>query len=131
MAMKVFVNLPVRDLGVSTGFYQALGFVVNPQFSDENATCIVISEEIYVMLLVHPFFATFTTKDVADATTDTEVITALSVDSRAEVDRLVDKALASGGSTAMSPMEDAPMYLRSFQDPDGHQWEIVYMEMGE
>ncbi|TDC12983.1 glyoxalase [Streptomyces sp. 8K308] len=128
MATKIFVNLPVKDLERAKEFYVGLGYAVNPQFSDENAACLVISDEIFVMLLVEPFFKNFTRKDIADATASTEAIVALSADSRAEVDELVDRALAAGGRPTMDPMEMDGMYGRSFQDPDGHQWEVIWMD---
>lgn len=126
--MKIFVNLPVRDLDRSIAFFKALGFVFNPQFTDETAACMVISGDIYAMLLTHEKFATFTPKAVADATKTTEVLTALSVDSRAEVDRLVEAALASGGTEARPAMDHGFMFDRSFNDPDGHIWEIFWMD---
>jgi uncharacterized protein len=126
--MKIFVNLPVRDLGRSIAFFKALGFSFNPQFTDETATCMVIGEDIYAMLLTHEKFATFTPKAIADATKVTEVLTALSVESRAEVDRLVDAALAAGGSEARAPMDHGFMVDRAFNDLDGHIWEIFWMD---
>ncbi|RKN38351.1 VOC family protein [Streptomyces hoynatensis] len=128
MSTKIFVNLPVKDLGRSKEFFTRLGYSFDPQFTDENAACLVISDDIYAMLLVEPFFKNFTRKEIVDATTATESILALSADSREEVDELVDRALASGGRPSMEPMADGPMYSRSFQDPDGHLWEIVYMD---
>jgi uncharacterized protein len=126
--MKIFVNLPVHDLGRSIAFFKALGFSFNPQFTDETATCMVIGEDIYAMLLTHEKFATFTPKAIADATKTTEVLTALSVDSRAEVDRLVDAALAAGGTEARAPMDHGFMVDRAFNDLDGHIWEIFWMD---
>lgn len=128
MSTQIFVNLPVRDLVKSTAFYEALGYERNPMFSDDKASCIVVSDEIHVMLLVEPFFQTFTKKSVADATTTTEAIVCISADSRDEVDSIADRALSSGGSFANEPMEEGPMYGRSFQDPDGHLWEIMWMD---
>ncbi|WP_075744174.1 MULTISPECIES: VOC family protein [Actinoalloteichus] len=129
MNPMIFVNLPVKDLGRATTFYQELGFTRNPQFSDENASCMVISDAIYVMLLVEPFFSTFTTKPVADATRSTETILALSAEDRAAVDRLADAALAAGGVSDTETMDEGSMYLRGFQDLDGHQWEVTWMDM--
>ncbi|AYA37645.1 glyoxalase/bleomycin resistance/extradiol dioxygenase family protein [Hymenobacter oligotrophus] len=127
MPTKIFVNLPVRDLSAAIEFFTKVGFQFNPQFSDERATCMVISDDIYVMLLVEPFFRTFTPKSVADATQTTEVILSLSADSREEVDHLVDKAMAAG-ATASWPLPDSDfMYTRNFQDPDGHLWEVMYL----
>lgn len=128
MSTMIFVNLPVKDLANSTEFYEGLGFKRNPAFSDDNASCIVVSDEIYVMLLVEPFFKTFTKKDIVDATKSTESIVCISVESREDADRLADKALSSGGSFSNEPMEEGPMYGRSFQDPDGHLWELMWMD---
>ncbi|UYZ57969.1 VOC family protein [Hymenobacter latericus] len=127
MPTKIFVNLPVRDLSAAIEFFTKVGFQFNAQFSDERATCMVVSDDIYVMLLVEPFFRSFTPKPVADATQTTEVILSLSLDSRAEVDRLADQALAAGAA-ASQPLPDSDfMYTRNFQDPDGHLWELMYM----
>jgi predicted lactoylglutathione lyase len=128
MSTKIFVNLPVRDLDRSIDFFTDLGFSFNPQFSDENAGCLVISDDIYAMLLVEPYFKTFTNKEIADATRSTEAILALGVDSREQVDELAEKALSSGGRPAKEPNDQGVMYERSFQDPDGHLWEVMYME---
>lgn len=129
MSTKIFVNLSVKDLPKSLHFFSELGYSANPQFTDENGACVVISEEIYVMLLTEPFFKTFTKKEIADATTSTETILALSADSRQEVDALVDKALGAGGHVAGEPTEmEGFMYSRSFYDIDGHHWEVVYMD---
>jgi uncharacterized protein len=125
---NIFLNLPVKSLDTSVKFFEALGYTFNKQFTDENATCLVISENIYAMLLVEPFFQTFTNKQIADTSRQTEVLIALSVDSRADVDTLVDKALAAGGTYANDPQDQGFMYSRSFQDPDGHTWEILFME---
>lgn len=124
----IFVNLPVRDLEASKTFFAALGYSFNPQFSDDNAACMVISESIFVMLLVEPFFQTFTTKPLGDARKQTEVITCLSAQSRTAVDVLVDKALAAGASEPMPSRDYGFMYQRGFQDLDGHLWEIAYMD---
>jgi predicted lactoylglutathione lyase len=115
----IFVNLPVKDLQRSTEFYTALGYGTNPQFSDENATNVVISDSIYLMLLVEPYFKTFTDKQVIDAATSIQTILALSADSREDVDELVDKALAAGGAAPKGPEDHGFMYQRSFTDPDG------------
>ncbi|MGW7291581.1 VOC family protein [Streptomyces xiamenensis] len=126
---NIFVNLPVQDLDRSKEFYSRLGFTLNEQFSDENAACFVIEENsIYVMLLVKPFFATFTDKELADTERSAAVITALSADTRQGVDDLADRALAAGGKHSKDPMEEGPMYGRSFQDPDGHLWEVMWMD---
>jgi uncharacterized protein len=125
---KIFVNLPVKDLNRSKGFYSALGYSFNQQFTDENAACLVITDDIYAMLLTEPFFKTFTKKDIADATTSTEAIVALGVESKQRVDELADKALASGGQPANDTSDRGFMYSRSFYDPDGHFWEVLWMD---
>lgn len=125
----IFVNLPVKDLNRSVDFFTQLGFSFNPQFTDENATCMIVSDTIFVMLLVEPFFKTFTQREIADATKTVEAILCLSADSRAQVDELVDKALRAGATEAIEPqMDQEVMYNRSFQDLDGHQWEVMYMD---
>lgn len=128
MATKIFVNLPVTDLKKSKDFYTALGFTINPQFSDDNAACIVISEDIYTMLLRHEYFKTFTPKTISDATKTTEVLNALSRDSRKDVEEIVAKAVKAGGSTYSEPKDHGFMYQHGFQDPDGHIWEMFYMD---
>ena len=127
MARQIFVNLPVKDLKRSVSFFTALGYRFNPQFTDENATCMIVSDDIFVMLLVEPFFKTFTKKALADATKSTEVLVCLSCDSRAEVDDLVKKARTAGGTTPREPQDHGFMYQHGYQDPDGHLWELVYM----
>ncbi|MGE5290652.1 MAG: VOC family protein [Micromonosporaceae bacterium] len=129
MSTKIFVNLPVKNLARSTEFFRKLGFSFDQRFSDENAGCLVISDDIYAMLLTEQFFRNFTTKELADATKTTEAIVALEVGGRQRVDELADRALASGGSPAGEPMEQDGMYGRSFQDPDGHLWEVFHMEV--
>jgi predicted lactoylglutathione lyase len=124
----MFVNLPVQDLKRSVEFFTKLGFTFEPRFTDENATCMIVGEDAYVMLLVEPFFQSFTKKELADATTHTEAILALSAESREEVDTLAEKALASGGAPASEPTDMGFMYSRSFQDPDGHVWEVFWMD---
>jgi uncharacterized protein len=128
MSTKIFVNLPVKDLNASIDFFTKVGFSFNEAFTDENATSMVISDDIYVMLLVEPFFKTFTKKEIADATKTTEAIVALGVESRARVDELVDAALAAGGTEANEANDQGFMYGRSFADLDGHQWEVMYMD---
>lgn len=127
MSRMIFVNLPVTDLQRSVDFWSGLGFTFNPQFTDENAACMVISDDADVMLLTEKFFSTFTKKPVSDAKAQTEAIMALSTSSRDEVDQLTEKALATGGSPANEPQEEGFMYSRSFHDPDGHLWELLYM----
>ncbi|MDT0266283.1 VOC family protein [Streptomyces sp. DSM 44915] len=128
MSTMIFVNLPVKDLERSRKFFTELGYSFNPQFSDENAACLVISDTIFAMLLVEDFFKTFTKKRIADTDTHQEVLIALSVDSREGVDELADRALAAGGTSAGEPMEEGPMYGRSFYDLDGHHWELTWMD---
>lgn len=128
MSTKIFVNLPVKDLNASVDFFTKLGFGFDQNFTDENATCMVIGGDSYVMLLVEPFFKTFTKKEVADATRTTEAIVALGVESRDRVDQIVDAALASGGSEANEANDQGFMYGRSFNDLDGHLWEVIYMD---
>lgn len=127
-ARKVFVNLPVRNLEASKAFFTKLGFTFNPQFTDERAACMVLSEEGYVMLLAAPFFETFTKKALCDATTHTEVLIAVSCESREEVDRLVKTALEAGGTPAMDPADHGFMYYHTFHDLDGHHWELLWMD---
>ena len=128
MATQIFVNLPVKDLKRSMSFYDALGFKNNPQFTDENAACMVVSDTIYVMLLVEPYFTTFSPRPISDATKATEVLIALSCDSRGEVDEMVNTALANGGTRAMDPQDHGFMYAWSFYDIDGHHWEVLWMD---
>jgi predicted lactoylglutathione lyase len=124
----IFVNLPVNDLEASKKFFTELGYSINPQFSDENAASVVISDTIVAMLLTKPFYSTFTKKEIADATKTSEVLVALSAESREKVDELVDRALAAGGSPAGETQDHGFMYGRSFDDPDGHTWEVVWMD---
>lgn len=124
----IFVNLAVRDLDRSVAFFTKLGFTFNQQFTDESATCMIISDKAFVMLLVHGRFQDFTTKQIVDSTTQTEVLVALSAESREAVDALVHTALDSGGSPANDPRDHGFMYGWSFQDPDGHIWEVVWMD---
>ncbi|WP_327353125.1 VOC family protein [Streptomyces sp. NBC_01304] len=124
----IFVNLAVQDLEVSKKFFSELGYSFNPQFSDDTTACLVISDTIFAMLLTEPRFADFATKPVVDSTKSTEVLLCLSAESRAKVDELADKALAAGGSPAKDPIDFGQMYGRSFQDPDGHHWEVMWMD---
>lgn len=128
MATKIFVNLPVKDLNQSVEFFTSLGFQFNPQFADETATCMIVSEDIFVMLLTEAKFKTFTPKAICDATKSTEVLVCLSSESRAAVDEMVRKAVAAGGTTYNEPQDHGFMYGHGFQDLDGHIWELVYME---
>jgi len=129
MATKqIFVNLPVKDLPKSKVFFEALGYSFNPQFTDENAACLVISDTIYAMLLTKDFFKRFTSKEIVDAKKSTEVLVCLSTESRAEVDDLVQKAVAAGGRIYNEPQDHGFMYGHGFEDLDGHQWELAFME---
>src|SRR5262245_45101344 len=123
MATKIFVNLPVKDLKKSMDFFKALGYSFNPQFTDETAACMVISDDIYAMLLTHAKFQKFTPKAISDATKSTEVLIALSLDSRDQVKDIVAKAVAAGGSTYADPKDYGFMLQHGFQDLDGHLWE--------
>ena len=125
---KLYLNLAVEDLDRSVDFFTKLGFTFDPRFTDESATCMNVGEDAYVMLLVESRFKDFTTKALADPAVQTEAITAVSADSREEVDRVADTALAEGGSAANEPMEMDFMYARSFHDPDGHLWEVMWMD---
>lgn len=128
MARKLFVNLPVSNLDRSVRFFTALGFSFNAHFTDETATCMIVSESSFVMLLTEEKFKQFTPKELCDTKQATEVLVCLSAESRAEVDQLVAKAVAAGGSLYKEPIDFGFMYGHSFQDPDGHQWELVFME---
>jgi predicted lactoylglutathione lyase len=125
---KIFVNLSVRDLAKSMGFFKGLGFDFDKRFTDDKAACMIISGEAFVMLLSEPYFRTFTKREVCDRTKQTEGLFALSCDSRAEVDELVKKAVAAGGSHAMDPQDHGFMYGWSFYDLDGHHWEVLWMD---
>ena len=128
MATKIFVNLPVKNLDQSVEFFTKLGFSFNAQFTDETATCMVVSEDIFVMLLTEAKFKEFTPNPICDATKSTEVLVCLSSQSRAEVDEMVRKAVAAGGTTYKEPQDYGFMYGHGFQDLDGHIWETMYME---
>jgi predicted lactoylglutathione lyase len=130
MTQLVFINLPVTDLPRAIRFYEAVGASVNPQFTDETAACMVFSETIFVMLLTHAKFAQFARKPIADAHATTQVLICLSRDSRAAVDEITDKAGAAGGVLDPSPVQDFGfLYGRSFEDPDGHIFEVMWMDM--
>jgi len=125
---KIFVNLPVKDLGKSVTFFTRLGYTFNAQFTDETATCMIVSDDIFIMLLTHPKFKSFTPKEICDATKATEVLVCLSCESRGHVDDMVSKAIAAGGKTYNEPQDHGFMYAHGFQDLDGHIWELIYME---
>jgi hypothetical protein len=128
MSTKIFVNLPVGDLNRSVKFFRNLGFDFNAQFTDETATCMIVSEDIFVMLLTRAKFKEFTPKEICDATKSTEVLMGLSLASREKVDDMVRKAVAAGGTTYAEPKDYGFMYQHGFQDPDGHIWELIYMD---
>ena len=130
MPKMIFINLPVTNLARATEFYEAIGAVKNPQFSDDTASCMVFSETIYAMLLTHDKFRQFTPKAIADARSASEVLICLSADSRNDVDDVVGKGEASGGVADPGPKQDFGfMYGRSFEDPDGHIWEVMWMDV--
>jgi uncharacterized protein len=124
----LFVNIPVSDLGRSVEFFTALGFSFDPRFTDDGATCMVISEQAFAMIMTRERFAEFTPKPVADPATATGAILALSAESREEVDRIADTAVANGGVPVGEPTDHGWMYYRAFDDPDGHMWEIAWMD---
>ena len=128
MPKLIFVNLPVTDLVRSTAFYEAIGGERNPQFSDETATCMIVSDDIFVMLLTEAKFQSFTPKAICDARRNTEVLIALSCESRSHVREMVQKAVAAGGSTYNDEQDHGFMLQHGYQDLDGHIWELVYME---
>ncbi len=130
MNRMIFVNLPVQDLPRSRAFFEALGYHFDPEFSNDQGACCVISEHIHAMLLTEPFFKTFTKKEIVDARRATEVLLCLSCESREEVDALVAKAVAAGGRTPSEPQDHGFMYSHAFEDLDGHVWELVHMVAG-
>jgi predicted lactoylglutathione lyase len=125
---QIFVNLPVKDLERSKAFFAKLGYTFNAQFTDANAACMVISENIFAMLLVEEYFTTFTPKKIADAKASTEVLLALSAESRAGVDRIVNAAIAAGGNEYRPADDHGFMFVRRFEDLDGHCWEFLWMD---
>lgn len=128
MSTKIFVNLPVKSLSRSIEFFNQLGYRFNSQFTDETAACMIVSDDIFVMLLTEPKFKAFTPKEICDSTKNTEVLIALSCENREKVDQLVGKAVDAGGSTYSQPKDYGFMYQHGFQDPDGHIWELIYMD---
>jgi predicted lactoylglutathione lyase len=129
MSKMIFVNLPVTDLDKSKAFYEAVGAANNPAFTDDTAACMVLSDVIHTMLLTHEKWATFTSKAIPDARTTAQVMLCLTADSRADVDAQVDKATAAGGKADPTPTQDFGfMYGRSYEDPDGHIWEVMWMD---
>jgi uncharacterized protein len=128
MSRMIFVNLPVKSVEESRTFFGRLGFDFNPRFSDEHVACMVVDDNIFVMLLEESRFKDFVNGDIADAHRTTEVLTCLSAGSRTEIDQTVRTAIEAGGKPWKEPMDEGPMYGGSFQDLDGHVWELIYME---
>jgi len=128
MFRQIFVNLPIKDMARSQAFFTSLGLTFNQQFTNEKGACLEIADNIYAMLLVEPFFQGFTKLPISDARKATEVLIALSCDSRAEVDDVVAKAMAAGATTPNAPMDHGFMYQHGFSDLDGHQWEVFWMD---
>jgi uncharacterized protein len=128
LTTQIFVNLPVKDLNKTVEFFTKLGFTFNPKFTDENATCMIVNNDIFVMLLVEKFFKTFTKREICDTTKDTEVIIALSTESRENVDQMINKVIEAGGKESREPEDHGWMYGRSFEDINGHLWEVIYMD---
>ncbi len=131
MSRMIFVNLPVKDLSASRGFFGALGFEFNEQFSDDKAACVVLADNIFLMLLREDFFQTIINGAIADASQTTEVLNCLSANSRGEVDDLVRRAIEAGGKPWKDSFSEGPMYGGSFQDLDGHVWEVMHMDPTE
>jgi predicted lactoylglutathione lyase len=131
MVKQIFVNLPVKDLAKTKEFWTSLEFTFNPQFTDENAAALVLGENIFAMLLLPNFFTRFTKKELADPTKIIETINALGVESREEVDKIFNAAIAAGGKETRPADDYGWMYSRSFEDLDGHQWEFAYMDISK
>ena len=130
MAKQIFVNLACKDLSASVAFFKALGFAFEPNFTNDSGACMIVGENIFAMLLTEDFFKTFTAKPIVDATAATEVLTCLSLDSRAEVDAMVAQAIAAGGTAPRPAQDHGFMYGHGFEDLDGHIWELVHMAEG-
>ena len=128
MVSKIFINLAVKDLQKSLAFFTEIGFTFNPQFTDESAACMIIAENIFAMLVIKKRFKDFTKKEICDARKNTEVLLALDVESREKVDEIIQKAVNAGGSIYMEASDYGWMYSHNFEDLDGHQWEIFYMD---
>ena len=124
---QIFVNLPVKDLKRTVDFYTKLGYSFNPQFTDENATCMIVGENLFVMLLVEKFFGSFINKAITDTSKSTEVLTCVSCENKAQVDEVVAKARAAGGKVPRQPQDHGFMYSHGYEDLDGHTWELVHM----
>jgi uncharacterized protein len=131
MSRMLFVNLPVADLEASKAFFAAMDFEFNPQFTDENAACMIVNDQTNVMLLTKAHFSSFTDKPIVDARSQVQTLLSFSADSREEVDELADKAVANGGKETKDPQDLGFMYQRAIQDLDGHVWEIGHMDMSK
>jgi len=131
MATQIFINLPIRDLKKSMAFYETIGFKNNPQFTDDTAACMVLSDTIFVMLLTYDKFKQFTSKSIIDAKQTVGVLNSISVGSSEEVNSFVDKAVQAGGNEYREPQDFGFMQLRCFEDLDGHNWEVLYMDMSK
>lgn len=129
MFKQIFVNLPIKDMARSQAFFTSLGLTFNPQFTNEQGACLELGENLFAMLLVEPFFQGFTKLPISDPKKATEVLIALPLDSREQVDALVAKAVAAGGTTPNAPVDHGFMYQHGFADLDGHQWEVFWMDM--
>ncbi len=127
MSQKIFVNLPVKDLNRTVDFFTKLGFKFDPKFTNEKATCMIISDDIFVMLLADNFFRTFTKKEICDSSVSTEVILCISAESREKVDEMVASAIRAGGTSPMEKQDHGSMYGHGFQDIDGHLWEVMWL----
>ncbi len=128
MNLKLFVNIPVKDLDASKAFFKALGFSFNPQFTDDNAACLVLGEDNYFMLLKEDFFRGFTKKPISDIRSSPQAIFSIAMESRAKADEMADKALAAGAMEPAGPSDQGFMYSRSFEDLDGYLWDVFYMD---
>ena len=129
MFKQIFVNLPIKDMARSQAFFKSLGLTFNQQFTNEQGACLELGENLFAMLLVEPFFQGFTKLPISDAKKATEVLIALPLDSREQVDQLVAKAVAAGATTPNAPVDHGFMYQHGFADLDGHQWEVFWMDM--
>lgn len=128
MKTKIFLNLAVKDLNKAVSFYNGLGFSTNPKFTNEKGACLVIDENIFVMLLVEEFYKTFTKKQICDSATTSEVLISISLDSRKQVDEMLEKAVNAGGTDYIEAKDYGWMYQRTFLDLDGHHWEVFFMD---
>lgn len=128
MKTKIFLNLAVKDLNRAVSFFNELGFSIDPKFTNDKGACVVISENIYVMILVKEFYQTFTEKQICDSTTTSEVLISLSMESREKVDEIINKAVQAGGTDYQEAKDYGWMYQRTFLDLDGHHWEVFYMD---